>query len=676
MPLFCPYCGEGNAWSGAYCRGCGRAFEPELPAESVLAVRLIPKSPRAAALTADGVLWTWKRTDASAIQLLSVEDGQMIAAAIAGDLQTVVYAIADDGKLRRIRIGEGGRIVAPLLAPVRALDVTTSGDLAVVACGDGSVHWLQVHTGQLARSLVIDSPANAIAIADNGVSIASCIDGGLRRLDKSTGAVTLIGHAPRPTSAVAVTSDGSIGVTGGNDGRVVWWSGLNTRASYGADVVRGGTGVRALAIASETFEVLIAAEDGTIRLHSLLGEVLQNLTRLPRAGEGSGSSSLGTPPAAPIDNDVQFTVYRPSVLSPGSWEPLIVYVHKSDPLVDPDYGLIYPLEEVKARARALFGDVETHAHSVDAQQALLHGNALHIAPDLPGLMCDPASVTVVWRGPVHEARFVVRASPRLAGSVVRGWVRVWCGPLILGELSVSLRVAAVSEAPATFQNDRPTSQGLGRYRKIFPSYSRRDDVVVQQIAVAARALGDQYLQDVLTLRSGEPWHDRLLELIEEADVFQLFWSSNSMHSPHCRTEWEHALALRRPMFVRPLYWEDPFPEAPELGMPPAELRSLHFARVPVTAPSAIPAPQQRQATPSEPAAGPSGPPAGPYAHGMPSEYERHSAPSTWQNAPPARTPLSPPGRKRSRAAAAVAIAVLILAVALCAALILSRGGGQ
>jgi hypothetical protein len=590
--------------------------------------------------------------------------------------------------------------------------------VAVVACDDGSVHRLQVHTGRLDGRLTIASRINAIAVTDDGVGIASCTDGGLRRLDMVTGAITLIGHALGTTSSVAVTPDGSSAVTGGNDGSVVRWN-LGAGASDSSSIVLNvGTAVRALALASGADRVLIAGKDGTIRLHSLpSGDVVRDLTGLLRAAAASSVSASAAPAsAAPahvspvVDNDVQFTVYRPSVLSAGRWQLLLVFAHKSEPVVDPDDGLIRPLDEVKARARAQFGDVETHTHSVDAQQALLRGNALHIVPDLPGLSCDPATATVLWREPVHEARFLIRASTRLAGSVVRGWVRVWCGPLILGEVSVRLRVAPVGAAPPAFEDDHLTGQRLSRYRKIFPSYSRRDGAVVEQVAVAARAIGDQYLQDVLTLRSGEPWPSRLLELIEEADVFQLFWSSNSMRSPHCRTEWEHALALRRPTFVRPLYWEDPFPEAPDLGMPPAQLRSLHFAHLPVTVPSSVPAPRQRGAKPSAPPAWPSEPPARPSARPASASEppasaseppasaseppasaserparasDRHAtpyAPSARPSAPPARPygppakPLSPTARKRSRAAVVVAVAVLILAVALCAALVVSRGG--
>jgi len=94
-------------------------------------------------------------------------------------------------------------------------------------------------------------------------------------------------------------------------------------------------------------------------------------------------------------------------------------------------------------------------------------------------------------------------------------------------------------------------------------------------------------------------------LIEDADVFQLFWSRNSMHSPHCRDEWEHALALPRDKpLIRPLYWEDPLPADPGQELPPAGLRELHFVKVPaVPEPlgSEWPAASPRAEAPAQPA---------------------------------------------------------------------------
>src|SRR5207245_249767 len=93
------------------------------------------------------------------------------------------------------------------------------------------------------------------------------------------------------------------------------------------------------------------------------------------------------------------------------------------------------------------------------------------------------------------------------------------------------------------------------------------------------ALGDQYLCDWLHLRAGEQWGERLERLIDEADIFQLFWSWNSIHSPIVEREWRYALQLNRPNFVRPTYWEEPLPSVPERDLPPAELCRLHFQRI-------------------------------------------------------------------------------------------------
>ena len=128
------------------------------------------------------------------------------------------------------------------------------------------------------------------------------------------------------------------------------------------------------------------------------------------------------------------------------------------------------------------------------------------------------------------------------------------------------------------------------------------------------------MRDVTALRSGEIWDQRILQLIEEADVFQLFWSWNALESEHVAREWQHALALRRPRFVRPVYWEDPLPAKPERNLPPAELTSLHFQKLPLldahaTTPKSSPSaevvasePEQvRMADPPPPAPSPPSP---------------------------------------------------------------------
>jgi len=111
-----------------------------------------------------------------------------------------------------------------------------------------------------------------------------------------------------------------------------------------------------------------------------------------------------------------------------------------------------------------------------------------------------------------------------------------------------------------------------RFRKVFASYSHADAEVVEAVASAVQLLGDEYLIDSHDLRSGEDWQQRIGELIDDADVFQLFWSSNALQSHYVLAECRHALALRREGFIRPVYWQDPFPEDLRQDLPPPSIR--------------------------------------------------------------------------------------------------------
>ncbi|MBI3913587.1 MAG: toll/interleukin-1 receptor domain-containing protein [Chloroflexi bacterium] len=83
-------------------------------------------------------------------------------------------------------------------------------------------------------------------------------------------------------------------------------------------------------------------------------------------------------------------------------------------------------------------------------------------------------------------------------------------------------------------------------------------------------------RDVTTLRSGEHWDARLLQLIDQADIFQLFWSRFSAQSPAVKKEWEHALTLKGKddAFIRPVYWREP------IVPPPQPLQHINFAYCP------------------------------------------------------------------------------------------------
>jgi hypothetical protein len=277
--------------------------------------------------------------------------------------------------------------------------------------------------------------------------------------------------------------------------------------------------------------------------------------------------------------EIQFTVYRPNVLRPGEWKTMLAFMHLADRRPDASRGEPSPVEQVQARARQMLGtQAPQYDHNrADARSSVPHESEITLVPTVPGLEFQPERRTFLWIDDIHQEQFTVRARPEADGTVARGWLSAFLGVILLAEVDISIRV---DSAHPVDRSDAPTESSTAKlYRRVFASYSRKDTEIVRQFELFVQSLGDLYLRDIYHVKPGTDWQTSLRELIRDADVFQLFWSNNAMRSPHVRTEWEYALSLNRPGFVRPTYWEDPFPESQEDGLPPEELRRLHFHRL-------------------------------------------------------------------------------------------------
>lgn len=297
---------------------------------------------------------------------------------------------------------------------------------------------------------------------------------------------------------------------------------------------------------------------------------------------GARAPHAPAPPSAtsPVyDEHVQFTVYRPRVITPDTWETMLVFAHLDALPADARPGTPDPLEEVQRQARSLLGNTGAYGQqTVDADQPVPREGFLLVVPHADGVEFNPPTAAFQWLESVHREEFRLRARPGTAGQTIRGRVTVFLGTIILAEVPLTLRVGA----PGVSTVSAPERETARPYRRIFASYSHRDQHVVEEFSRYAEALGDQYLRDVVQLRAGEQWSNALKDLIRQADVFQLFWSWNALQSPYVREEWQYALGLQRPSFIRPVYWDEPLPAAD--GLPPETLRALHFERIrPVSA---------------------------------------------------------------------------------------------
>jgi TolB-like protein len=326
--------------------------------------------------------------------------------------------------------------------------------------------------------------------------------------------------------------------------------------------------------------------------------VAVGILRIKRAAAHRGLPRGASAPSAPSGesplsgDDVRFTVYRPSVMAPARWYQLLVFAHRIDV---PGVTALPTNRAERVRqeaARVLGRDAASYVSlAEDSAAAIPREGQLTFVPEIAGFRFNPPRASMDWLEDVQNVAFRMSADESLEGTTARGRLTVWWGAVLLAEMALVMRVSS------TALDEETASESAAPFRKVFASYSRQDAAVVRQLEAFASALGDQYLIDVTSIRAGERWQPRIEQLIEEADVFQLFWSWNSIRSDYVQREWRHALALGRENFVRPVYWEEPLPELPEHDLPPPELTSLQFQRVPLDARTLVRVPSRRRLIP-------------------------------------------------------------------------------
>jgi TIR domain len=265
-----------------------------------------------------------------------------------------------------------------------------------------------------------------------------------------------------------------------------------------------------------------------------------------------------------LDDSVKFTAYRPALLVPGKWSRMTVFMHPDEAST---------LIEIETRVRQILSaEYEDYREVADSRFPIIRESEITLVPDVPAIRFNPPRRSFSWApgAKVQEENFFMRAPFGLAGKLARGRISIFFGQLLLADIVLNL---TVSKEPTL--KEQSWSKGVAkRFRKVFASYSNKDAKLVEAMESQSRTIGYDYLREVVKLRGGPQWNQRLLSMIADADIFQLFWSRNSAQSAEVEKEWRHAVALQREAFVRPAYWEIPMPEAPQ------PLRRLRFYYLP------------------------------------------------------------------------------------------------
>jgi CHAT domain-containing protein/TIR domain-containing protein len=281
------------------------------------------------------------------------------------------------------------------------------------------------------------------------------------------------------------------------------------------------------------------------------------------SGGAGGRDATRSPVGTPPPGGFKFSSYTPSEIRPEQWHTLLAYGFQE--------GFAQAVVEDSKRRLGTKSERYLRAQAA-ASQAIATGSHVVIVPELAGCLFNPPQASFSWFEDWHCAEFRFQAMPGRPGfaleSDLPGRLSFYVSSVLAADVPFDVKLTL---SPQTKPDRGDFRRAEARpYQSVFISYSNSDALVVDALEEAYAALGLSPLRDIRFLRPGEEWQPKLLEKIDEADVFQLFWSSRARKSKWVKAEWRHALGLERPFFVRPVYWEKPMPQ------PPKELASLHF----------------------------------------------------------------------------------------------------
>jgi HEAT repeat protein len=299
------------------------------------------------------------------------------------------------------------------------------------------------------------------------------------------------------------------------------------------------------------------------------------VTEIRRRGR-EGGLSYNSPSAIPVDdNNAYFTTYYPREIQAKARYGLYVYAHHrgSEHAV---------FQDVQKFAQELGGKVPNPHIVVNDVIRLELGTALTVVPQCAGVTFNPVSLTKTYSNP--WTRFDFDLTSGAVDELLTGTISIQVSGVEIASIKMALEVRAAA-APVAVDNPlaaaKLSKETARMYQRIFVSYSRQDKAVVEAYRLAQLALGNDVFMDTYSIRAGENWQAALAHAIDNAEVFQLFWSENSAQSSNVRDEWDYALRFkcaenRCEEFIRPVYWIQPMP-----ATPPLELNHLNFRYVPL-----------------------------------------------------------------------------------------------
>jgi hypothetical protein len=270
----------------------------------------------------------------------------------------------------------------------------------------------------------------------------------------------------------------------------------------------------------------------------------------------------GNLPETEID-EVHFTGYAPSKVHAGSDFLVQIFAH-----------LAAQIEKLNELANEV-DPMVIRPVAGQIRRQIKRGSQLSFQLVIKGLGVNEYSESYEWKGEIIPQRFIVSVPKDQDRS--EKWCKLYVieNSVPVGSLVFKIEiVSADTHIPPT-----PPPAAIDtykRFQKPFISYSSKDRWQVLMRVQMLEAEKKEYFLDVLSIRSGENWAEKIEDYINKCDVFYLFWSENAKRSEEVKKEILKAYERQGGSdAAAPDIIPIPLGKPPPVK-PPEELKFLHF----------------------------------------------------------------------------------------------------
>jgi hypothetical protein len=245
---------------------------------------------------------------------------------------------------------------------------------------------------------------------------------------------------------------------------------------------------------------------------------------------------------------VRFAAYYPKELAPDVWQPVKAYAM-----------LGYAQEAVATDAEG--GDMDKlpsilFDRNRNLRYRIPEGAQVTVTPYMKGFQFNPQTVSIGFYRTWHRFDFEMRAVDAKLDEATNGHLTFMVDGLIVADVPLSVYVG--KGVDKNHKDDIIRRVFRKPYRSVYASLSDEDKALAERCQRVYEALGMYTMRDVMGMRAEGDWNESLLKLVDEADVFQLFWSGAAAESEAVAQELDRALThTDRENFIRPVVWEQP-----------------------------------------------------------------------------------------------------------------------